>query len=235
MRILRLARPEHGFALSELLVACAIIGFVMAGLLGMLQSGQQSYLVGSRQAEAQQTARLAIDRMVQEIRNGGYCPTCANPGVTPFNALVPQAGGVLSANSVVIQNDWDGTWNGTAGISAAGTVNYTVMDTGGTVTTTQRGERIIYAYTSATGTLTRQEVGVDAAAVTVATGISSLTFSYLDSGDPVTNTPPATTNDPARARTVVIALTTQPAAQGASTSTGKVEVAMADSVRLRNR
>ena len=224
MRIFRLARTEHGFTLSELLVACAVVGFVMAGLLLMLQSGQQSYLVGSHQVEAQQTARLAIDRMVQEIRTGGFCPTCAN-GVTPFDAITPQAGGVLSASSFVIQNDWDGTWDGTTGISPSGTVNYT---TDGGVTTTQRGERIIYAYNSGAGTLTRQEIGVDATALTVASGINSLTFSYLDSGG-------ATTTTPANARTVVITLTTQPALQGASTSTGKVLVTMTDSVRLRNR
>ena len=228
MRIFRLARTEHGFTLSELLVACAVIAFVMAGLLGMLQSGQQSYLVGSHKVEAQQTARLAIDRLVQEIRNGGFCPTCANSGVTPFNAITPQTGSALSASSFVIQNDWNGTWDGSSGISASGTVNYTVMDAGGTVTTTQRGERIIYAYNSGTGTLTRQEIGVDNTAVTVASGINSLTFSYLDSSG-------ATTTTPANARTVVITLTTQPALQGAATSSGKVLVTMADSVRLRNR
>lgn len=226
MKIFRLARTEHGFTLSELLVACAVIAFVMAGLLGMLQSGQQSYLVGSHQVEAQQTARLAIDRLVQEIRNGGFCPTCAN--FTPFNAITPQTGSVLSASSFVIQNDWDGTWNGTSGISTSGTVNYTVMEADGTVTPTQRGERIIYAYNSGTGTLTRQEIGVDATALTVASGINSLTFSYLDSSG-------VTTTTPANARTVVITLTTQPALQGGATSSGKVLVTMTDSVRLRNR
>jgi len=228
MTAFKRARMEEGFTLAELLVACAVIAFVMAGLLGMLQSGQQSYLVGSHKVEAQQTARLAIDRLVQEIRNGGFCPTCANSGVTPFNAITPQTGSALSASSFVIQNDWNGTWDGSSGISASGTVNYTVMDAGGTVTTTQRGERIIYAYNSGTGTLTRQEIGVDATALTIASGINSLTFSYLDSSG-------AGTTTPANARTVVIALTTQPAAQGASTSTGKVLVTMTDSVRLRNR
>lgn len=227
MRIFRLARTEHGFTLAELLVVCAVIALVMAGLLVMLQSGQQTYLVGSNQVEAQQTARLAIDRVVQDIRNAGFCPTCAN-GVTPFNAITPQTGGVLSASSFVIQNDWDGTWNGTSGISPSGTVSYTVMDASGTVTTTQRGERIIYAYNNGAGTLTRQEIGVDATALTLASGINSLTFSYLDSSG-------ATTTTPANARTVVITLTTRPALQGVSTSLGKVLVTMTDSVRLRNR
>ena len=225
MTAFRRARTEEGFTLAELLVACAVIAFVMAGLLGMLQSGQQSYLVGSHKVEAQQTARLAIDRLVQEIRNGGFCPTCANTGVTPFDAIAPQTGSVLSASSFVIQNDWNGTWDGSSGISTSGTVNYRVMPTD---TPTQRGERIIYAYNSGTGTLTRQETGVDTTAVTVATGISSLTFSYLDSSG-------ATTTTPASARTVVITLTTQPALQGGSTSTGRVLVTMTDSVRLRNR
>ena len=56
---LRITRDQRGFTLTELLVACALIGLVMAGLFSMLQSGQQTYLTGTNQVEAQQ-ARLMM-------------------------------------------------------------------------------------------------------------------------------------------------------------------------------
>ena len=152
-------QSEHGFSLAELLVACVIIAFVIAGLLVMLQTGAQSYLVGSNQVEAQQTARTTIAQMVQEVRNAGYCPTCA--GTPPFTALASPTG-----TGFTVQNDWDG--------DGAITTTGTVTDANGKV----RGEQIVYAYSS--GTLTRQEAGVDASAVTLATGINDLTFTYQD-------------------------------------------------------
>lgn len=207
MRRLDNLRSERGFAVAELLVACVVIAFVMAGLLIMLQTGQQSYLVGSNQVEAQQSARLAIERMVQEIRNAGYCPTCA--GTPPFTAIALQ-----TATGFIIQNDWDGD----------GAVNQTgtVTDANGNV----RGEQAVYAFSS--GSLTRQEAGVDASPVTLAAGINSLTFAYQDSAG-------VGTLVAADIRTIVVTLTTQPQAQSAATQQGRVLVTMTDSVRLRNR
>lgn len=202
-----LPRSDRGFTLAELLVACAIIAFVMAGLLIMLQTGQQSYLVGSNQVEAQQTVRVAIERMIQEIRSAGYCPTCS--GTPPFTAISAQ-----STTGFTIQHDWD----------ADGAVNTTgtVSDASGTL----RGEQIIYAISGSS--LTRREMGIDGAAVTLATGVTSATFTYQDSAGAATGTA-------ADIRTVVIAVTTQPQTQPAATQQGRVLVTMTDSVRLRNR
>lgn len=212
---------QRGFTMVELLITTAIVGLVMAGLYVMLSSGQESYLVGTNQAEAQQNLRLAVDRMVQELRNAGYCPTCSNtctgPGnVGPFASITAQ-----SATGFTIQNDWDGNYNCTtgAGITTVGTVNYL-----GTVTL--RGENVIYAF--AGGNLTRQETGVDVAPVVLAGGIVSATFAYLDANDVVTATP-------ANIRRVAIAITAQPQNQPAATAQGRVQVSVQDSVRLRNR
>src|SRR3989338_9716997 len=109
MKTLARVRSQRGFTLSELLVACAVITFVMAGLLVMLQSGQESYLRGSREIEAQQNVRLAIDRVVDELRDAGFCPTCANSGVTAFAAVTN-----TTAAGVTIQNDMSGDRNGTS-------------------------------------------------------------------------------------------------------------------------
>lgn len=212
---LRRLHDEHGFTLTELLVACAMIGVVMAALLSILQSGQQSYLTGSNQVEAQQALRLAMLRVTNELRDAGYCPTCG-AGAPPFTALAN-----VSATGFTIQNDW----NGSGGI-ASGTVTQVVTASDGTTTNVTRGEQIVYAFSG--GTLTRREMGVDGAGVPVITNLASLTLTYLDADGNVT----ATAGD---VRTVVVSAVGQPEVQAASFAGGRVDVAMTDSVRLRNR
>jgi prepilin-type N-terminal cleavage/methylation domain-containing protein len=213
--ILRRLRTQHGFTLSELLVACALIGVVMAGLFSLLQSGQQSYLTGSNQVEAQQALRLGFLRMTNELRDAGYCPTCA-AGAPPFTALT-----AISATGFTIQNDWNGD-----GVASSGTVTQVVTGMDGATGNVIRGERIVYSFTG--GNLSRREMGIDSAGVAVVTNLASLTITYLDGdGDPT-----ATAAD---VRTIVISAVGQPEVQSASFSGGRVHVAMTDSVRLRNR
>jgi hypothetical protein len=98
----------------------------------------------------------------------------------------------------------------------------TVTDASGNV----RGEQVLYALVGTD--LTRREIGVDAAALTLASGISSLAFVYRDSAGAVTATP-------ANIRTIVIAATTRPQFQPAAMQQGRVLVTMTDSARVRNR
>jgi prepilin-type N-terminal cleavage/methylation domain-containing protein len=206
MRLTEVLRSERGFTLAELLVACAVVALVMAGLLVSLQSGQEAYLRGANEVEATQSVRVALERMAQELRGAGFCPTCT--GATPFTAITAQ-----SATGFTIQNDWDGDG---------------VITTAGTVTDAfgnARGEQVVYAF--AGGTLTRQETG-DAIPLTLATGINSLTFTYQDNAGVVTATP-------ANICTVVVTATTQPQFQPAATLQGRVLVTMTDSLRMRNR
>jgi type II secretory pathway component PulJ len=219
-------RSAAGFTLAELLIACAMIGIVMAGLFSILTSGQQTYLVGSNQVEAQQELRLTIQRMTNEIRNAGYCPTCGtgSPAITAFSAITG-----ASTTGFTIQNDWDGTWNGAAGI-AAGTVNYTVINSDGTATVTPRGEQVIYAF--AGGALTRREVGIDPVGGLPLATLASLSFSYLDANGNTIANPAA--NGP-NIRTVIVNAVGQPQNQPSTFQAGRVSVAMTDAVRLRNR
>jgi prepilin-type N-terminal cleavage/methylation domain-containing protein len=200
-------RSERGFTLTELLVACAIIAFVMSGLLVMLQGGLESYQVGTNRVEATQNVRVAIERMAQEIRGTGFCPTCI--GTPPFTAIAAQ-----TATGLTLQNDWDGD----GVINAVGTVT----DANGTI----RGEQVIYTF--AGGLLTRREIGIDASPLTLASGINNLAFTYQDASGTATATA-------ADIRTIVVTLTTQPQNQPAATLQGRVLVTMTDSVRLRNR
>ncbi len=220
----RILSNQGGFTLTELLVACAMIGVVMAGLFSILQTGQESYLTGTNQVEAQQALRLALLRVTNEIREAGYCPTCANlaAGLTAFPAVLNP-----TATGFVLQNDWDGTWNGTTGIAASGTVTQTVMaSSSSTTTNVNRGEQITYSVVG--GNLRRQETGLDGAPVVVVSNLASITFTYLDADGVVTATP-------AEIRTIVISAVGQPLVQPTAYTAGRVQVAMTDSVRLRNR
>lgn len=57
--------------LTDLLVSVAVIGLVLAAILGLLTVGQQAYAIGSGRVEAQQSARFALHRMAREIRTAG--------------------------------------------------------------------------------------------------------------------------------------------------------------------
>jgi prepilin-type N-terminal cleavage/methylation domain-containing protein len=68
---------ERGFTLAELLVGVAVLGLMMAGLFLTFQGGQASYLVGESRVETQQNARVALDRMLYELRTARQVSTAA--------------------------------------------------------------------------------------------------------------------------------------------------------------
>ena len=232
--ITRRFHNQHGFTLTELLVACAMIGVVMAGLFSILRSGQQSYLIGTNQVEAQQALRLTMLRVSNEIREAGYCPTCGtgSPAIAAFPAITgATAGTAPSATGFTIQNDWSSNWNGATGIATSGTVTQVVMSsTSSTTSNVVRGEQIIYSYSA--GTLTRREVGIDASPVTIVSNLASLSFTYLDVNG-TAFTPTTTTQGNIRA--IVVNVVGQPQVQPTAATAGRVQVAMTDSIRLRNR
>lgn len=216
MRVTNRFLDQRGFTMAELLVVSAVIGIVMAGLLALVMSGQQAYLYGTSQVDAQQNARVAIERLAKEIREAGYYPqppTCPTAGAgnpcTPatfaynFDAVTGQ-----TATAMTLQYDWNG--------DAAATLGATVTDP---LTGAQRGEVVTWSF--AGGNLSRQETGIDNAPVVVASGITGLAFTYLDANDVVTGTPAAI-------RTATITMTAAPAAGGAF-------VNMVHRIRLRNR
>lgn len=203
---------QHGFSLSEMLVVCALLGIVMAGVLSLLMVGQQSAATTSNKVDAQAGARVGIERMIEEIREAGYLPagpTCPGAPVTPcppFNYAFPAITN-QTATGLTIQNDWNAT----------NTIQTTAV--ADPITGGNRGEQVVYSFAS--GQLSRQEMGIDDAPVVLVSGITSLAFTYLDQGNVVTGTAPDI-------RTVAITMTTQ---QGA----GQPQVTMVHRVRLRNR
>ena len=205
-------RDEGGFTLAEMLVVCALLGTVMAGVLSLLMIGQQSATATANKVDAQSNARMGIDRLIEEIREGGYLPTgptCPGAPATPcppYN-YVFSAISAPTPTALTIQNDW----NADNVIQAA-----SVTDP---ITGSARGEQIVYSFAS--GQLRRQEIGIDGAPTVVAAGIIGLTYTYLDQNNAITATA-------ADIRTVTITLTTQQSA-------GQPQVTMVHRVRLRNR
>ncbi len=88
----------EGFTLVELLVCLAVAGLVLAGTFSLLQQGQQAYLTGVAQIEAQQSARIALERMAREIQAAGFDPTGAG-----FPAIASP-----TPTSLTIQKDLNG-------------------------------------------------------------------------------------------------------------------------------
>jgi len=205
-------RDEGGFTLAEMLVVCALLGTVMAGVLSLLMIGQQSATATANKVDAQSNARMGIDRLIEEVREAGYLPagpTCPGAPATPcppynyaFSAISAQ-----TTTALTIQNDW----NADGAIQAAAVTD--------PITGSLRGEQVVYSF--AAGQLRRQEIGIDGATVVVAAGIISLAYTYLDQNNAVTATA-------ANIRTVTITLTTQQSA-------GQPQVTMVHQVRLRNR
>ena len=61
-------RDRRGFTLTELLVAVAVIGLLLAGALGIQQTSLYLYLFGSSRVETLENARAALARMARELR-----------------------------------------------------------------------------------------------------------------------------------------------------------------------
>jgi type II secretory pathway pseudopilin PulG len=94
----RAMRNSRGLTLAELLIVCAILGFIMAALFTLQRQGQLAYLTGSARVEVQQNARLALDSMITDLRSalpvagsttqvigtGNIDPSCAS-GPPPSN------------------------------------------------------------------------------------------------------------------------------------------------------
>ncbi len=244
----RVRADQRGFTLAELLVAIAILGLVMGGILTLLMTGNQSYLTGSNQAEAQATIRAALERITLDIREAGYGPTtdqnCTAPNVPSgcFNAVINP-----TVTSFTLQSDWNGS--GAIQVPCPAPtcdINYVF---GGVNTAVRRGEQV--TYTVVGGNLCRQESDIPvvppdplcpAGFVSLVTSVQQASvggvlqrfFQYVDAnGQDMTA---AAAASPWLIRTiwvqVVVGVQNQPPAIW---QTGRVQVTMSDRIRLRNR
>jgi len=111
LQVRRLAKEQGGFTLVELLVVLAIVGVILAGITQLLTSALRSQTDQTNRTQAQQDARLGLDKLRREIR-------CANGLTTP-------SGYPASAITITL-----GSYCPTAG-GAAATVTWCTKDKNG--------------------------------------------------------------------------------------------------------
>jgi len=63
-------KNSKGFSLIELMVVIGILSFIVIGGVTFFTGGARSWISGQNQLKAQREARLAMDIMVKEIREG---------------------------------------------------------------------------------------------------------------------------------------------------------------------
>ena len=206
MKALRALANPRGFTLVEMLVATAIMGFVLSAALLAVQAGTQASDVTTGRAEAQSSIRFALDRMLADMRIAGNDPTVSN-SFDPVESIG-------SATQVILNSDLDGS----GGLTVPT----------GTCDASAQAERVRYRKS---GTILYRAVMTSATNVACETtligGVQSLTFSYKGAdGLPASNA--------AGVRAIEVALTIQPESMG-SYKVGTMAAAMTDRARLRNR
>jgi Tfp pilus assembly protein PilW len=256
MRTPRLARREHGYSLAELLVVCAVLGLVMAGVLTLYMTGTTVALSGQTKTEAQQGARGTL-LMEEDLRQAGYgfpANTVANPVFSAASATsvtfwadltntsttlsaaaasgattltVTSGAGFASPNVIYVING--GVWE-TATVASATATAITL--TGGLTNAFPPGaqvglpRQITYSW-DGVGTLSKNS-GAGAGAQAVVSGVTAFQVSYYDATEALIPTASLSASL-ANIRRVVISMTVQSAAaQNRSTFT------LNASVRPRN-
>src|SRR5687768_9977286 len=81
--------------LTELLVTLSLVGILTAAALGLLEQGQRAWAAGAARVETQQTARVALTRIVTDVRVAGR-------GGDGFDAVA-----VAEPQRLVLQQDLD--------------------------------------------------------------------------------------------------------------------------------
>ena len=77
-------RDERGFTLAELLIASAVMALVLAAVTTIHQGVLQAYVAESNKTEAQQSVRVALERMARDIRESTGPLTAATQSSITF-------------------------------------------------------------------------------------------------------------------------------------------------------
>ena len=98
---LRRLRGERGYTLVELLVVLAIFTTVVTALVSLFTSGAKAELDMNRRFEAQQNARLALDRMRRELHCATASRRLRHPGLVHHRHAPSQCPSRAATLSVV--------------------------------------------------------------------------------------------------------------------------------------
>jgi prepilin-type N-terminal cleavage/methylation domain-containing protein len=100
LHVRRVAEAQDGFTLTEMLVVLAIAGIVLAGITQLFMSAVWSQKDQTNRTQAQQEARLGLDKLRREIR---CASTLTTPSGYPASAITitlgsycPTAGGAAA-------------------------------------------------------------------------------------------------------------------------------------------
>lgn len=162
---------NRGFSLLELLIVLAVFSFIVGGIFNNLAQSQKRYQFDQEVAEVQQTARNAVDIMEREIKLAGFpIPSYYDSALnwTSANSERVAAGFItLGATNLVFEAD----------LAEDGIVDRVEYRLNGTTL-----ERSAQNKTAGGGAPT-------AVYQTLATNVTALTFSYLNSTGSATTVP----------------------------------------------
>jgi len=145
---------HHGFTLLEVLITSAIFVIVLFAVYTSFESSQKTVTWGETKVEVQQTARVAMGMMANEIRTAGYDPSNV---ITLLPTTAVQA---ATPTAVSFIGDVDGD---------------NVTDQ---VTYRLQGTQVIRDFASWNGATFPAP-----APEQLADGVSALTFAYFDGND----------------------------------------------------
>ena len=206
-------RCQKGFSLLELVIGLAMATVVLAAIIGVFTTLTRSYTTQNVAADVQQTARIGIDYIAQEVRMAGLNPM----GATGVNAASIEE---IAGTGIKLRFTMDRCDNDTGCDKPAPDGD---LD--------DNSERITYFYNQASGALRRclyEPAGTESPgsvvlastpkATTCQTIIDNVVpntdgsplFRFLDDDDPPNNI--TSNSDRDKIRTIVITLTIQESA-----------------------
>jgi prepilin-type N-terminal cleavage/methylation domain-containing protein len=175
-------RGQAGYGLVEMLVAVAIVGFVLAAVFVALDVSQRSFTSASALADAQVGARVAIDRMVAELRLIGSSyrgATGAGAAISAATATSITFIGDIDADSVAGNADAvaTGTSTGTTIVLSVANSGFTVNESAYIANGGTREVRPIGGVAGATLTLDTALSGTYPAG-SIVRSVETVTYTY---------------------------------------------------------
>ncbi len=153
-----------------MLVSTAVFTIILFAVYTMLTGNQATYARGENRVEIQQNARVAMRRMVREIRMVGYDPSSAIPAQASQTAVQ-----IANANTITFIADLDGD-NDADNIPDTDWVRYQLQ-----------GSQLIRESSSWVGGAWTPPINNPNSSV-LADAVTALNFTYFDANDNVTAT-----------------------------------------------
>ena len=89
LRRLEKLEREAGYSLTELITVMAILGIVLVGITAMFSAGVRAEMRASRESQAQQNARLALDRLRRELHCASAISATNGVAVSTITVTLP--------------------------------------------------------------------------------------------------------------------------------------------------